>query len=71
MVIAASEASLIAQILDYKWSQIPRRLASSTSPVSMLNPLNCFKLADFILLISSLELYPEFSIKILANVSKL
>jgi hypothetical protein len=69
--MAASEASLMAHCLLIIWSQIFNLLDSSTEPFVILNPHGYLVFADFILLKSILTLFPEFSIKILENYSKL
>jgi len=70
MVIAASLANLIAHNLLCKWSYTFNWLDSATSPFSILSPLAYFKLAEVNLVITSLTLYPAFSIKILGIISK-
>ena len=72
IVIAASEASLIAHSLVCLWSYTFSYLLELTSPETMSRPLGLESslLAAIMLATNSLELMPEFSARMRGKTSK-
>ena len=70
MVIAASEASLMAHSFVFLWSWICIEVIFSTSPVKTFNPVGSYSLAAISFGTISLALTPLFSDKILGKISK-